>query len=423
MAQFAFKSCDICMSGPGKSCCKQCNQWLCDYCKTLHLRSKISRNHTFFSGESINPDDNLSCREHEENFIFYCIDCEIPICKMCIVNKHKKHDTSEINESIQGLQAEVKQVTESKITSAKTNLNKIKQSTDKYHSDIIEALRAITEDGNEIKQEVDQQILALKESLEKVEAENIQALEPIRNELQNDIEKLEKCQNDLAESQKITDIAELLKSLKQIKSDIDDTKQKEPPIMPTVKYAKKDRPEKKILKYFGEISVKEIKYSTTLQKSQSEQNQVMTTGSLAKFTMQQPPPPRPQPPQPSSPPPPQHLQPSTPQQLQPSTPPSSQHSKPPPLPPPPRPQPPQPSSPSPQQQAQPSSPKPPQQPQSPPPPRPLPPQPSSQPPQQQPQPSSPQPPQQPQSPPPPRSIPPKPSLPSPQQQPYKHQDR
>ncbi|CAG2226465.1 unnamed protein product [Mytilus edulis] len=256
MAQFAFKSCDICMSGPGKNCCKQCDQWLCDFCKTLHLRSKISRNHTFLSGESINPEDKLSCREHDENFIFYCIDCDIPICKMCIVNKHKRHDTSEINESIQGLQAEVKQVIELKIKSAKTNLNKIEQGTDKYHSDIIEAIRAITEDGKEIKQEVDQQVLALKASLEEKEAESFQALEPIRTELQNDIEKLEKCQNDLAESQKITDVAKLLKSLKHIKSDLDDTMEKEPPMMPTVKYAKKDRPEKEILKYFGEISVK-----------------------------------------------------------------------------------------------------------------------------------------------------------------------
>ncbi|VDH98712.1 Hypothetical predicted protein, partial [Mytilus galloprovincialis] len=378
MAQFAFKSCDICMSGPGKNCCKQCDQWLCDFCKTLHLRSKISRNHTFLNGESINQEDKLSCREHDENFIFYCIDCDIPICKMCIVNKHKRHDTSEINESIQGLQAEVKQVIELKIKSAKTNLNKIEQGTDKYHNDIIEAIRAITEDGKEIKQEVDQQVLTLKASLVNTEAESYEALEPLRTELRNDIEKLEKCHNDLAESQKITDVAELLKSLKHIKSDLDDTMEKEPPMMPTVKYAQKDKTEKEIFKYFGEISV-----------------------NLAKFTMQPPPPPRPQPPQSSSPPP---------QQLQPAPPPSSQQLQPPP---PTRPQPPQPSSPSPQQHPKPSpQPQQLQQSLSPPPP-----QSSSPPPPQQLQPSLPPSPQQTQPPPPPRPQPPQPSSPSPQQHP------
>ncbi|CAG2256601.1 unnamed protein product [Mytilus edulis] len=241
MAQSASKSCDICMSGSRKNCCKQCDQWLCDNCKTLHLRSKISRNHTFLSGENINPDEKLVCKEHDEDFLFYCIDCDVPLCKLCIVNKHKKHDTSEINESIQTLQAEVKQVIASKIKSAKTNLDKIEQGTEKYQSDVKEAIRAIKEDEKQMKQLIDKHVLALKESLEEKEAESIQTSEPIRTELENDIEIFEKCQNELADSQKIVDAAKLLKMLKQIQSDLEDTDEKEPPLLPTVKYTQKDR--------------------------------------------------------------------------------------------------------------------------------------------------------------------------------------
>ncbi|CAC5412073.1 unnamed protein product [Mytilus coruscus] len=167
MAQSASKSCDICMSGPGRSYCEQCDQWMCENCKTLHLRSKICRNHTFLSGSNINPQEKTFCKEHDENFIFYCIDCDMPICKICSVKKHKKHEMSEINESTQELQAEVKRLIDSKINSVKTNLDKIEQSTGNYQRDIKEAIRVITEDGKQIKQWIDKKVQALIRSLEK----------------------------------------------------------------------------------------------------------------------------------------------------------------------------------------------------------------------------------------------------------------
>ncbi|CAC5382297.1 unnamed protein product [Mytilus coruscus] len=280
MAQSASKSCDICMSGPGHNYCEQCNQWLCENCKTLHLRSKISRNHTFLCGQNINPEEKLLCTEHDENFIFYCIDCDIPICKMCIVNKHKKHDTSEINESTQGLQAEVEQVIESKIKSVRTNLDKIEQGTKRYQSDVKEAIRTITEEGNQLKQLIDKKVQTMIASLEEKEATSLQALQSISAGFQNDLEKLKKCQNTFTNSQTITDVAKLLKQLKHIMSDLDDTEEKNPPLMPTVKYImKKDITESEILKYFGDISVQEINYSNTVQESQKEKNQVMKTSS------------------------------------------------------------------------------------------------------------------------------------------------
>ncbi|CAG2252115.1 unnamed protein product [Mytilus edulis] len=190
MAQSASKSCDICMSGLGRNICDQCDQWMCENCKTLHLRSKISRNHTFLSGSNINPEDKPFCKEHDENFIFYCIDCHK--CKMCGVKKHKKHDKSEINESTQELQAEVKKVMDSKMKSVTTSLDKIAQGMDKYHSDIIEAIRTITEDGNQMKQWIDTKVQALIASLKEKETAKLKALESIKTGFQNELGKLTK---------------------------------------------------------------------------------------------------------------------------------------------------------------------------------------------------------------------------------------
>lgn len=261
MAQSASKSCDICMSGPGHNYCEQCDQWLCENCKTLHLRSKISRNHTFLSGQNIDPEEKLLCKEHDENFIFYCIDCDIPICKMCIVKKHKKHDTSEINESTQELQAEVKKIIDSKIKCVKTNLEKIEQGTGNYQSDIKETIRVITEDGKQMKQWIDKKVQALITSLEEKETANLKTLQSIRTGFQNDLEKYQKCQTAFAESQKVSDATKLLTKLKHIKSELDVADEKQPPVMPTMKYNKNKVSEHEISHLFGELSFKEIVYS------------------------------------------------------------------------------------------------------------------------------------------------------------------
>ncbi|CAC5377175.1 TRIM45 [Mytilus coruscus] len=254
MAQSASKSCDICMSGPGHNYCEQCDQWMCENCKTLHLRSKISINHTFLSGQNINPEEKLLCKEHNENFIFYCNDCDIPICKMCIVKKHKKHDTSEINESTQELQAEVERVIDSKIKSVKTNLDKIEQGTGKYQSDVKEAIRVITEDGKQMKQWIEKKVQALITSLEEKETANVKVFQSIRTGLQNDLEKFQKCQTAFTESQKVTEASKLLTQLKHIKSELDVSDEKQPPVMPTMKYNKKNVSEREIFNLFGDIS-------------------------------------------------------------------------------------------------------------------------------------------------------------------------
>ncbi|VDH91198.1 tripartite motif-containing protein 71 [Mytilus galloprovincialis] len=256
MAQSASKSCDICMSGPGRHICEQCDQWMCENCKTLHLRSKISRNHTFLNESHINPDDKPFCKEHDENIIFYCVDCDIPICKICSVKKHKKHDMSEINETTQELQAKVKKIIDSKIKCVKTNLDTIELGTVKYQNDIYEAIRAITEDGNQIKQWIDQKVKALITSLEEQETNNLKALQSIKTDFQNDLEKIKKCEAVFTESQKVVNATTLLTQLKDIKSELEEEGEKQPPSMPSMKYNKKNTLERNVLNLLGDISFK-----------------------------------------------------------------------------------------------------------------------------------------------------------------------
>ncbi|XP_071127517.1 uncharacterized protein [Mytilus edulis] len=204
MAQSASKSCDICMSGQGRNLCEQCDQLMCENCKTLHLRSKISRNHTF-------------------------------------INTHK-------------LQVEVKKFMDLRIDCVKTNLDYIEQGTVKYQSDIHEAISAITEEGNQMKQWIDQKVQALITSLEEKGTANLKALQLERTDFQNDLEKLQKCQTAFMETQRLANVSKLLTQLKHVKSELGIAVEKQLPVMSTVKYYKKDVSEKEISILFGELS-------------------------------------------------------------------------------------------------------------------------------------------------------------------------
>ncbi|CAG2256605.1 unnamed protein product [Mytilus edulis] len=169
MAQSASKSCDICMSGPGRNYCEQCDQWMCENYKIAKRHRKVPAR-----------------------------------CK--------------------------------------------------------EAIRDITDEGNQLKQWIDKKVQALVSSLQDNEAESLRALRSINIVFQNDMEILLKCQHAFTDSQKITDVTYLLTKLKHIESELDVVDEKQSLVMPTVKYNKKNVSERDMIDLFGDPSFQEISY-------------------------------------------------------------------------------------------------------------------------------------------------------------------
>jgi len=115
MAQAGNKTCEICMRASGLHYCTQCEQVFCDDCKMSHLRSKISRNHTFLSGSNIKtPKKKGGCTDHSEDFIYLCEDCNQLICRLCVTKAHKKHAVVDIKDSNKKVQAEISKYLNSK---------------------------------------------------------------------------------------------------------------------------------------------------------------------------------------------------------------------------------------------------------------------------------------------------------------------
>ncbi|CAG2212844.1 unnamed protein product [Mytilus edulis] len=146
MAQAAASICEICTAGPGEHYCQQCDQLFCGSCKLSHLRMKISKNHTFLSGPNINKEEKPYCTEHEEMFLFYCSDCDTPVCRICSVDNHSRHLMTDLTKSTEKLRSELVENIESKVTKSRQNVNKIENYTKAYREEVKAVIRTITEE-------------------------------------------------------------------------------------------------------------------------------------------------------------------------------------------------------------------------------------------------------------------------------------
>ncbi|XP_076072152.1 tripartite motif-containing protein 46-like isoform X1 [Mytilus galloprovincialis] len=254
-AQSASKTCDICVSAPGRNYCEQCNQLFCDGCKISHLRAKISENHSFLSGPNINPEVKQYCKEHDENFIYYCKECDSPICKICVIKKHKSHDFAEIKESTEGIKNEVKTVIDMKMRNLQSKITDIDQGTNTYQADVQKVIQVIKEEGRHLKEMIDKKVEGLINTVKEKDRRNVQTLQSVGNELKTALDKAKEQQKFYQDTQGIKDTTKLLQKLKRIKSQIDQMEEEmKIPIMPSVKYAKKTVAEGEIGNLFGELT-------------------------------------------------------------------------------------------------------------------------------------------------------------------------
>ncbi|XP_063413453.1 transcription intermediary factor 1-beta-like [Mytilus trossulus] len=282
MAQAASKTCEICVSGPGHNYCEQCDQLFCDGCKISHLRTKMTKNHTFLSGPNINPEVKQYCKEHDENFIYFCKECDAPICKICVIKKHKSHDFAEIKESTEGIKAEVKMMIDMKMRNLQSHKADIDQGNNKYQADVQQIVQTIREEGRQLKTMIDKEVEGFIKTLQKKDTKNVQTLQSVGNELKTALDKAKEQQKFYQDTLGIKDTTKLLQKLKQIKSQIDQIEVIQIPIMPSVKYVRQKVAESEIGKLFGELT-----FGETVKKEENPKPQknvrVTTTAKQYRY--------------------------------------------------------------------------------------------------------------------------------------------
>ena len=95
------KRCELCKTDINIQWkCVECNKFICDRCKNIHLNVQTNIQHQIIDIKSLFQDvqpkiitDNIPCTEHTTKMTFlFCRTCDHLVCADCILSKHKKHN-------------------------------------------------------------------------------------------------------------------------------------------------------------------------------------------------------------------------------------------------------------------------------------------------------------------------------------------
>ncbi|XP_076071170.1 E3 ubiquitin-protein ligase TRIM33-like isoform X2 [Mytilus galloprovincialis] len=269
MAQSAASTCEICTGGPGEHYCQQCDQLFCGSCKLSHLRTKSCKNHTFVSGRDINQEETLLCMDHKESFLFYCQDCDTPVCRICSVEKHSRHLMTDLTKSTKKLRSELAKDIELKETTSRQNVNTIEKYTKAYREEVKAVIKTITEEGNSWKKLIDKKVEGFVKLVQDEEQKALHNMSALIKVHRKDFENCQQWQKNIKEMESIADVL-LLKKLKKLKVDVDNIELQQVPERSSVSYRNKKPLGTEIDSLFGELQFKEGK--ALLAKTENQQN-------------------------------------------------------------------------------------------------------------------------------------------------------
>ncbi|XP_011408550.1 PREDICTED: E3 ubiquitin-protein ligase TRIM33-like, partial [Amphimedon queenslandica] len=108
--------CDNCTTANSTGYCKDCSQFLCTECISMHKKWALFANHQLTSLDEVTASDvsstsqllapakqetTLTCSvpSHEDSLRYYCDTCDESICRDCIMLAHKDHKYNLIADS------------------------------------------------------------------------------------------------------------------------------------------------------------------------------------------------------------------------------------------------------------------------------------------------------------------------------------
>ncbi|XP_022787727.1 tripartite motif-containing protein 45-like isoform X2 [Stylophora pistillata] len=130
--------------------CSNCNCLLCEECAALHKKWKDFRGHQLKEiGKLQSRDvDDYSrkanvCKEHDDEFRFFCLACRICICRDCAILDHDDHKKISLEKGLENKTTEIKNRIQ-EVQSNGSHLRNKKESLEKRRSKVIDSFERAT---------------------------------------------------------------------------------------------------------------------------------------------------------------------------------------------------------------------------------------------------------------------------------------
>ena len=169
--------CDKCAGKSVKavSYCKDCSQFICDLCVTIHKNWSEFSSHQVTKlsdlkdcSEKFIPDQMMSgpvkCREHAKECSLYCETCEEEICNECMIKMHRDHQYNLSTDSAEHHKEKMKQKAE-KIVGVPRELEKAVRRIDGISSHFLKQSNAATNAVNKVFDEFEAEVVKQRKAL------------------------------------------------------------------------------------------------------------------------------------------------------------------------------------------------------------------------------------------------------------------
>ncbi|XP_063427021.1 uncharacterized protein LOC134710575 [Mytilus trossulus] len=186
--------------------CINCDVFMCQLCTTkIHTKLKSTDQHELINLKDFGSEDvakairkvdlrTMPCTDHSDQICCaFCTDCDQPVCIDCLIDSHKKHEYTKLNE-----------VYDTAIYEMKVLQNKL-ESCLQFYGNEKERLEKLLLDGDKKFKEIKDQILLtekeIKETVSKYAKELLQELEskwkPTENKIKTELSVTDKTKEDL----------------------------------------------------------------------------------------------------------------------------------------------------------------------------------------------------------------------------------
>jgi len=101
--------CEDCEEKSATFWCERCSVYYCSDCSSIVHSRRATRDHLCLTlKEKSKRTIFVKCKRHLEENKFYCVDCQVLLCSMCVIDDHKLHNAMSVFKYTDGLREELK---------------------------------------------------------------------------------------------------------------------------------------------------------------------------------------------------------------------------------------------------------------------------------------------------------------------------
>ena len=255
------------------SCCFNCGTFLCPDCVNAH---EVLRN-VAFEGHQVTPVKQFQTEDYEtllkrQSFCpqryherevtrFFCLECQICVCQLCIVTDHGSHALEPLDKAADGEKAKV--MAEAELLKEKSKIcsdlmREFEQTANNLGTNIAKAKREVSQTAEQMIAKIQQREREIITAFENTRVVRMQTLNSLKAQLQSLARKIDRAlefANNLIQRSSSSDIMQIHKDVEHRFKVLNKTPVPALPVISSAKFVKTCVPENLTLGFLTSIEV------------------------------------------------------------------------------------------------------------------------------------------------------------------------